>query len=151
MAYLCVSRRMCRCTQTFPIRHGHTRVCVFVHPVRSRQRLRAWGSSWALLAAGTCRMCRAGSRLYPAADAGMCNTGCKSWQAQQFLFGSGYFSVLCLWYNAPFCLVLRHLFLILCWSFPLCVCFGFYYLEHVSTNQEGPTPISVMEHSWPHW
>lgn len=36
----------------------------------------------------------------PTAGAGMCNTGCKSWQAQQLLFGSGYFSVLCLWYNA---------------------------------------------------
>lgn len=115
---------------------AHRCLCVCAS-LEEQQQLWGWGSSWALLAARTCRMCRAGSQLYPA---GMCNTGCKSWQAQQFLFGSGYFSVLCLRYNAPFCLVLRHLFLILCWSFALCVCFGFHHLERVSTDQEGATP-----------
>lgn len=88
------------------------------------------------------------SQLYPA---GMCNTGCKSWQAQQFLFGSGYFSVLCLWYNAPFCLVLRHLSLILCWSFALCVfVLGFITWNTSARIRRDPPPFqprSTVGHS----
>lgn len=123
--------------------HWHTiYVCVFIN----RQQYCGWSNSWALLApsetADTFRMYNAVFWLYNAANAGMCNTGCKSWQAQQFLFGSGYFTVICLWYNMPFPLVLRHHLLILCWGFFfLYVCFGFYYLEYVSTNHTRPIPI----------
>ena len=92
--------------------HWHA-VClsVCVSLFINRQRFRGWSNSWALPAPSELFW------LYHAANAGMCNTGCRSWQAKQFLFGSGYFTVICLWYNMPFCLVLRHHLLSLCWGF----------------------------------
>lgn len=125
--------------------HWHTvHVCTYVYLFINRQWFCGWSNSWALLApskaADIFRMYNAVFWLYNAANAGMCNTGCKSWQAKQFLFGSGYFTVICLWYNMPFCLVLRHHLLILLFVF-LYICFGFYYLDYVSRNHERSTPI----------
>lgn len=86
----------------------HKAQCAGVCLLMNSQWCWGWSNSWALLApseaADIFRMYNTVFWLYNAANAGMCNTGCKSWQAKQFLFGSGYFTVMCLWYNVPFCL-----------------------------------------------
>lgn len=138
-------------TDTYPLHtcvylctHRHSAyVCLF----RNRQRFCGWSNSWALLApsetAAIFRMYNAVFWLYNAANAGMCNTGCKSWQAKQFLFGSGYFTVVCLWYNTPFCLVLRHRLLILCclFLFFFCTFVSGFIIWNVSARIMRSTPI----------
>lgn len=102
-------------------------VCMCVY---NRHRFCSWHSSWALGTEQTAALFRTYNAvfwLYNAANAGMCNTGCKSWQAKQFLFGSGYLTVICLWYNMPFCLVLRHHLLILSFVVVIFIFFSFYF------------------------
>lgn len=135
-------------TDSHPLR---TRVHAAALPVfLKRRRACGWSSSRAQLApsgtADTFRMYNAVFWLYHAANAGMCNTGCKSWQAKQFLFGSGYFTVVCLWYNMPFCPVLRHHLLILCWFGVGWLVFSvhlfcFFIILNVSARITRSTPI----------